>query len=285
MTALYLLESDGAIAILDTAVNSAVPRILTGIEALGRTWDDVTAIIPTHAHLDHSGACGQLMALCPNATCYAHPRAARHLIDPSKLIEGARQVFGDEGFDAAYGEIRPVPADRVIEAPDGFRVSVGSRELHLLDAPGHAKHHLMIHDPAARTLVAGDAFGLAYPFDGFPEPPISFPTTSPVQFDPKAMKATFQRIAELNLEQVLIAHFGVLTGISARMRRLYQLVDDLAEAAETGDTGSALLERLADILVHEGDELGLELTPETLLKGFEYDLKVNVQGLEFWHQS
>ena len=94
-------------------------------------------IIPTHVHLDHAGGASGLMELCTNAKLVIHPYGAAHMIDPSKLISGASSVYGEEKFKALYGEIKAINKDRVIQAPDGFKLNMNGREFEFLDTPGH----------------------------------------------------------------------------------------------------------------------------------------------------
>ena len=67
-----------------------------------------------------------------------------HLIDPSKITAGATAVYGPEAFERDFGILRPVAEDRVIEAPDGFELSLDGRGFTFLDTPGHANHHFCV---------------------------------------------------------------------------------------------------------------------------------------------
>ena len=152
----------------------------------------------THVHLDHAGGAGQLMQALPQAKLLVHPRGARHLIDPTKLWAGATAVYGEEAMGRLYGEMIAVPADRVVETKDGDTFELGSAKFEVLHTPGHAKHHHALWEPATRSIFTGDTFGLAYPHYSTDQGPFIFPTTTPVHFDPQAMRASIERF--INLE-------------------------------------------------------------------------------------
>ena len=134
-----------------------------------------------------------LLARCPQATLVAHPRGARHLVEPSRLIAGAKAVYGEEAFTRMYGEIVPAPAARVSEAADGSRWSLGRRELLVRDTPGHARHHFCVWDETSRGWFTGDTYGIAYRELHCGGRPFLIPTTTPVQFEPEAMLDSIAR--------------------------------------------------------------------------------------------
>ena len=118
--ACYLLIDDGRGAFIDTGPNGAVPRLLAALDATGLQPGDVDWVIPTHVHLDHAGGAGLLMQHLPHAKLMVHPRGARHLVDPGKLLDGARAVYGADAVAQAYGEVVAVPESRVLTSHDGM---------------------------------------------------------------------------------------------------------------------------------------------------------------------
>ena len=156
MAACYLLETDAAVAVIETGNNQSTARILDVLERRGRRLEEVTHVIVTHVHLDHAGGSGKLLQQLPAATLYVHPRGARHMMDPSRLEASARAVYGDEEYERMHGALVPVPADRVQIVQDGECLSVGRRELEFMDAPGHARHHFCVWDAASRGWFSGD---------------------------------------------------------------------------------------------------------------------------------
>src|SRR5580700_2029428 len=162
LDAIHLLVEDGNAAIIDTAANSSVPLILDALDAKGLDRADVEYVILTHIHLDHAGGAGRLMQQLPNAILTVHPRGAKHLADPSQVIAGTIAVYGEETKRRIYGDIVPVPASRMVETGEGASLSLNGRELRFLDTPGHARHHVTIHDAQSYSVFAGDTFGVSY---------------------------------------------------------------------------------------------------------------------------
>src|SRR5205814_2309862 len=133
----------------------------TARAALGIARAAVDYVLLTHVHLDHAGGAGRLMQELPNAVAVLHPRGAPHMIDPSRLIEGSRAVYG-ERLEQLYGQLLPIPAARVRVVEDGERVRRGRRALELIHRPGHALPHYAVVDPAHASIFAGDTFGISY---------------------------------------------------------------------------------------------------------------------------
>ncbi|MEE4218214.1 MAG: MBL fold metallo-hydrolase, partial [Xanthomonadales bacterium] len=156
MAACYLLETGSALAVIETGNAASVGRILKVVESRGRQPEEISHVIVTHVHLDHAGGAGSLMQHLPQAKLVAHPYAARHLVDPSKLEASARGVYGDARFDEMYGALQPVAEERVLVMEDGDELQVGGRTLSFMDAPGHARHHFTVWDEASCGWFTGD---------------------------------------------------------------------------------------------------------------------------------
>jgi len=123
----YLVEGAGEYALVETGTAHSLPNLLTTLTDLGIARDQLRYVVPTHVHLDHAGAAGLYLREFPRAELLVHPRGARHLIDPGKLVASAIGVYGEESFRDLYGEIVPAPAERVRTLADGERFEVGGR--------------------------------------------------------------------------------------------------------------------------------------------------------------
>ena len=156
LAACYLIIDQDRVAIIDTGVEQTISRIMQVLQAKGLSEENVDYVVPTHVHLDHAGGAGKLMAVCKHAQMVIHPFGSRHMIDPSKLIAGAQAVYGEQGLRDSVGEIIAVDEQRVIEAADMFRFTVGSRELQIVDTPGHARHHFCVWDEMSKGFFTGD---------------------------------------------------------------------------------------------------------------------------------
>ena len=135
-------------------------------------------MVVTHIHLDHAGGVGDVARSFPEATVYVHPKGARHLADPTRLVDSAARVYGPL-LDSLYGRLDPTPAERIHVLEDGETIPVSSnRALVAVDSPGHAKHHVALHDTLSGVLFAGDAVGVKLPDAG-----VLRPSTPPPDFD------------------------------------------------------------------------------------------------------
>lgn len=284
LAAAYLREEQGEVAFIETNTTHAVPLLLAALRDAGLTPEAVKFIIVTHVHLDHAGGTGALLQHCPNATVLAHPRAARHLIDPSRLVASARQVYGAEAFDALYGAIAPIDATRVKALEDGATETLGGKTLRFLHTRGHANHHFVLHDEAQNVVFTGDTFGLVYPALQA-QGRFAFPSTSPTDFDGPAAMESVNRVIALKPKAVALTHFGVFEDVEAIGAQLLswlefstRLFDEgKASGDEQGTLEQAFRWKLENELLKR---LHFKPTAEQQ-KLINFDLELNAQGLAF----
>ncbi|TXS91906.1 MBL fold metallo-hydrolase [Parahaliea maris] len=288
LAACYLLGGP-EYAIIETGTHNTVPIILDLLDQRGIARDQVRFVIPTHVHLDHAGGVGGLMQALPDATLLVHPAGARHMIDPAKLKAGAMAVYGEAAFAEMYGDIIPVEESRVRTMADGERIELGDRQLVFYDTPGHARHHFCVHDPLSQGIFTGDTFGLAYPRLTTHQGPFIFPTTTPVQFDPAALKASIRRLLALNPARIYLTHYGMVDAPQALGERLLAQVDDYVALAEDVAASSPaeqwegeLMGRMADYLFASAREHGCALSESELQDVLGMDVRLNSQGLAVW---
>ncbi len=284
--AAYLVVDDGRAAFVDTGTNHAVPRLLGALDALGLTRDAVDWVIPTHVHLDHAGGVGLLMRELPAARLLVHPRGAPHLIDPSKLWAGAMAVYGPEEMARSYGELVPVPAERVVQSDDAMTVALGRRTLELIDTPGHARHHHCIWEPASRGWFTGDTFGLSYREFDTANGAWVMPTTTPVQFDPAALRASVERLLAREPACLYLTHFGRVGDVPRLGRQLLSLLDELVALAESvrgrPDRHEALKAGQLTIFARSLAAHGCTFTKQRIAELLAIDLELNAQGIGVW---
>jgi len=286
-TAVHLVVEAGRAVIVDTATAPAAPRVLAALQAMGVPPERVDFVILTHVHLDHAGGAGQLMARCRNARLTVHPRGARHMIDPSRLMAATVAIYGGAQTRRVYGEVLPVPAERVVETPDGATLHWNGREFLFLDTPGHARHHVAVRDSVSGHFFAGDTFGLSYRELDRDGKQFSFPTTSPSQFDPPALHRSVERLMSFRPEALYVTHFGQLRDLERLAVDLHRLIDAHARlGAECRGAGTARHEKLkagvAAIVLAERERQAWRLTAQEVLQVFALDVELNAQGIAAW---
>ncbi|MDC0197304.1 MBL fold metallo-hydrolase [Candidatus Thioglobus sp.] len=285
---IYLLSQNNKVAIIETGTNYSVPVVENALIQKGLSFLDVCYVIPTHVHLDHAGGAGELMMQCQNASLIVHPRGARHMIDPSKLIEGAMAVYGEEKFKEYYGEIIPIDANRVIEAEDNFILDFEGRELRFIDTPGHAKHHFCLWDKSTKSMFTGDTFGVSYRDLDCGGKIYILPSTSPVQFDPEALIKSINRIMEFKPQRVCLTHFSAIKPTKKIVNDLTEsihFVSDLAiKYAGKNDAESIIYRKMMNYFLKGLNEIGVSDT-NFVEERLSLDVKINAQGLIYWHKN
>ncbi|HEX2023824.1 MAG TPA: MBL fold metallo-hydrolase [Acidimicrobiales bacterium] len=275
VTAGYLIEGPAPV-LLETGSQTSVPALLSALGDLGVGPDDLAAVVVTHIHLDHAGGVGDVARAFPRASVHVHEKGARHLVDPTRLVDSAARVYGDL-LDGLYGRLTPTDAHRVHVLADGEELAVGPRRvLTAVDSPGHAKHHLALHDSESGLLFTGDAVGVRLPDVG-----VLRPATPPPDFDIQAAVTSLHRFAARRPTALALAHYGVvpvepaqlLEEAEATLRRWAEV----AEAAwrRGDDVAAALTEAFGDDLAAT-DDAGRERV-ETL-----NGIHSNAAGLRRW---
>ena len=285
----FLIVERGRAAFVDTGTNFAVPRLLAALDDLGLPRDAVDYVIPTHVHLDHAGGAGLLMQSLPQATLLVHPRGARHMIDPAALYQGALAVYGQAAMDRDYGKLVPVPAERVQATEDGLTVHLAGRPLHVIDTPGHARHHHCLWDERSRGWFTGDTFGLSYrEFDTAAGAWI-LPTSTPVQFEPDALRQSIRRLLARQPQCMYLTHYGRVGDSNVDIQRLAGLLFEQLDAMvalgqslrEAPDRHAALVAGLQALLRAQLLRHGV-VDVDAGIAGLALDVELNAQGLAIW---
>nr|WP_298129422.1 MBL fold metallo-hydrolase [uncultured Pseudoxanthomonas sp.] len=284
--AAYLVVEEGRGAFIDCGTNHSVPHLLAALQQAGLAPEDVDFLIVTHVHLDHAGGAGLLLQHLPNATLVAHPRAAPHLIYPAKLVEGATAVYGEEEIQRSYGTVQPVPKARVRIVEDGETLMLSGRALQFIDTPGHARHHHCIWDARSRCWFTGDTFGLSYrELDG-PQGAFILPTTTPVQFEPVALKASIARMVAYEPDGMYLTHYGRVGDVPRLAQALYEQIDAMVAIAEAcdgrADRHRCLTAGLSALYLERAHALQVPLADEDVLRVLAMDIELNAQGMAVW---
>lgn len=285
----YLFEGHNAegqreLVLLDPGPDSTAEALLTILRNGG--WDpaDVTHILITHIHLDHSGGVGTLLPHMPQARIFVHSRGAPHLSDPAKLIQSATRIYR-ENMQKLWGRIEAVPAERVNAIDDGDTLTVAGRQLRVYYTPGHASHHVIFFDPSTAEIFAGDVAGVRLQGVDFVRPP-----TPPPDIDLEGWSRSISLMESLHPNVLYLAHYGPEHNTT---RHLHQLRAKLTEWGEFvlqemragKDTGSIV----KALIAHVEPELRQKVGDATEIS-HRYDLTANyemsVEGyIRYWQKQ
>jgi glyoxylase-like metal-dependent hydrolase (beta-lactamase superfamily II) len=226
VTAGYLVEGDAPV-LVETGSQSSIPVLLAALADLGVGPEDLAGVAVTHIHLDHAGGVGDVAKAFPKATVYVHEKGARHLVDPTRLVRSAGLVYGTL-LDSLYGRLEPTAAERLHVLEDGEEVRVSpNRTLTTVDSPGHAKHHLALHDSQSGISFVGDAVGVRLPDTG-----ILRPATPPPDFDLELAITSLRKFVDRSPAEVALAHYGLVPDPIDTLREAEGILRQWAEVAE-----------------------------------------------------
>ena len=226
VTAGYLLEGSAPV-LVETGTFTSAPTVVAALQELGLEPHELAGIAVTHIHLDHAGGVPEVAKVFPKATVYVHEKGARHLADPSRLVDSAARVYGDL-LDSLYGRPGNTPAEKIHVLRDGETIDVGGgRTLTAIDSPGHAKHHLGLHDSTSGILFAGDAVGVRLPDSG-----VLRPATPPPDFDLDQAINSLHRFAAVQPSGIALAHYGLLPDPSGLLEEAESTLRSWASVAE-----------------------------------------------------
>jgi glyoxylase-like metal-dependent hydrolase (beta-lactamase superfamily II) len=286
LAASHIVVDNGRAAFVDTGPAPAAPKLLAALDELGLGRDQVDYLFLTHVHLDHAGGAGQLMQALPNAKAVLHPRGAPHLVDPAKLVAGSIAVYGEEQYARLYGELIPIPVERVLATADGQRLRLGARTFEFIDAPGHARHHHCPIDLDHQDVYSGDNFGICYRELDTSRGPFMLPTTTPVQFEPDALHRTIDRLLTYRPQRIVQTHFGPVTDLARLARDLHDSIDELVRIARLHATAPDRARRIReDSFDYFNARLDAHGYTGNLARRhalIDADMDLNTQGLEVW---
>lgn len=285
--AIHLIVEKGAAALVDTGTSFSIPGVIEALKQKNIAIEDVAYIILTHIHLDHAGGASECMRLFPNAKLVVHPRGASHMANPERLVAGAIGVYGEAEFRRVYGEIYPIEASRIIEAPDESRIDLNGRSFLFLDTPGHARHHNCIYDERSQSFFTGDTFGVSYRELDVNGLEFVFPTTSPVQFDPVAAHASIDRIMTFQPRHAYLTHYSKIANLARHAESMHDLIDahvEIAQAAknDVSNRQYVISEALSNLLLQRLAEHGCRLPRPELDELLRSDIRLNTLGLIHW---
>jgi glyoxylase-like metal-dependent hydrolase (beta-lactamase superfamily II) len=224
----YVLDG----VIVDPGPTSCLPTLL---DALGD--EQPRALLLTHIHLDHAGASGSLVQRWPGLEVYVHERGAAHLADPSRLLESARRLYGED-MDRLWGEMVAVPQEQLRILQGGERLLDGAFEVAY--TPGHASHHVSyLHDG---TAFVGDVGGVRITASS-----LTIPPTPPPDIDVEAWHRSIELVASWSPDRLAMTHFGLSEDVDDQLDEVSSRLDAWAEVARAQDRDGFLAHVRAEI--------------------------------------
>jgi glyoxylase-like metal-dependent hydrolase (beta-lactamase superfamily II) len=232
-----VLQGASGVALVDPGPSTTIEHLREALRAKGLAFGDVRQLLLTHIHLDHAGGAGTLLRQHSGIDVFVHERGAPHLIDPSKLLASAGRLYGDD-MERLWGDVLPVPADRVKVLKGGERIAAGGRELLVEYTPGHASHHVSYFEPSSRIAFVGDTAGIRRGAGKYVMPP-----TPPPDIDLEAWRESEGRILAWDPDTLFLTHFGPVRGARPHFQELTERLSAwsavvrrlLADAALTDD--------------------------------------------------
>ncbi len=284
MASIYCVVENDEAAIIETGTTFSLPHVKQCLVDNNISPSQIKYVIPTHVHLDHAGGAGVMMQAFENAELVIHPRGARHMIDPSKLIEGTKAIYGDEAFEKLYGEIPAIDESRIIIGEHENTVSLSNRDFLIIDTPGHAYHHFCLVDSNSSSVFSGDTFGISYPDFLSEEKRFILPSTTPIHFNPETLHDSIDLIMSFKPEQIFLTHFNVLPNPQQVVDHYREWVDIYVEVTEQvkPEQNNMLPELIAKLTTRISDYF--KISPEDITKRLGNDLELNSQGLAYWYQ-
>jgi glyoxylase-like metal-dependent hydrolase (beta-lactamase superfamily II) len=197
-----LLRSPHFAALIDPGPASTLAILKEQLHQRGLSVLELNAILLTHIHLDHAAATGALVRENPNLKVYAHARGVPHLLDPTKLLQSAFRLWGDD-LPRLFGEVLPVPQAYLHPLHGGETLTLGSSKLQVIYTPGHASHHVTYFDPMDATAYVGDTAGISINGN-----PYVLPVTPPPDISFELWDASLDAIAQLQPKKLFLTHFA-----------------------------------------------------------------------------
>ena len=284
---IHFIKENNKVLIIDTGTNHSVKSFIDALSKMHITPNSVEWIILTHVHLDHAGGAGLLMQICPNAKLVLHPRGLRHMVDPQKLWSSVVAVYGQETAEQQYGKLIAVNKERVLAVEEGSTINFQGRIITFFEAPGHAKHHILIFDETSNSFFTGDAFGISYPDLINDGEEFIFISSSPTQFDPVAYKKTVNKVLEMAPKACFLTHYSKIENISKNGNELLKQIDEYVEIVEKvniteKNSENAIAENLFALLLKKLKKFSNTHSSKNFRTLLELDLSLNAQGLKCW---
>ncbi len=226
LNAVYVVEASEP-ALIEAGPQADHDRIVAALDHLGMQPDDLAHVVVTHIHMDHAGGVGALLERYPRATVWVHEVGARHLVDPGRLVASTARTYGEDRMRALYGSMTPVAPDRLRAVAGGDRIELGDRALTTVHTPGHASHHVALHDDRSGAMWTGEAIGSYLPWATCFRPALP-----PPEVDVERALASIAAMRSRRPTALLTSHYGTVPHTDEAFERSVARIRSWADAVE-----------------------------------------------------
>lgn len=209
--AAFLVEAEGDLILIEAGPHSTWKQLQQGIAHAGFRMEDIQAVLVTHIHLDHAGAAWALAQM--GTPVYMHPLGATHMIDPSKLLQSAQRIYGQQ-MEALWGQLQPIAPEHVHTVEHGQNLGFGRLSVRAWHTPGHAIHHVAWQ--VGEHLFAGDVAGVRIGSS------LVVPPCPPPDIDLQAWDESIELIRRQAPQKLHLTHFGSYTDVEAHLQELQE---------------------------------------------------------------
>ncbi|MCA9878748.1 MAG: MBL fold metallo-hydrolase [Thermomicrobiales bacterium] len=247
----YLLAAPDELVLIETGPTATLPALRAGIRAAGFDPALLSKIFVSHIHLDHSGAAGVIVREQPEVEVFVHPVGVPHLVDPAKLVNSAGRLYTDR-MEELWGEVAPVPQERVRLLADGETVEAAGHVMSVLFTPGHAAHHIAYWLPDESVVFTGDVGGVRMPGSDYALPPAPPPELAPGEW-----RISTERLRQTGAQRLLLTHGGAFDGANVHLDRLMPNLDEVEALVLEAMLGGADDEAVTDLIqAHTEERIG-----------------------------
>lgn len=251
----YLVAgTGGSFALVETGPGSTLPTVKQAIAEAGFDLNCLEAVLVTHIHLDHAGAAGAL-AKATGAKVYVHERGAPHLNDPSRLMDSATRIYGEQ-METLWGNMVPIPHKQLHPLAGGETLSILGRDVRVLYTPGHASHHVAYQLDDGSTFT-GDVAAIRLTGSS-----VIRPALPPPEIDLEIWERSINDLLASHPTRLLLTHFGEVKDAEAHLRSVPESnrawANVILAGMRAGEDTETLVERIA---AHGNAELAAHDTP------------------------
>lgn len=237
--AAFLLPDASGYTMVECGPYSTHDELLGQLARVSVKPGEIHTLLLSHIHFDHAGAAWWWAR--QGTRVFVHPRGLKHMIDPSRLYNSARQIYGDR-MGELWGRMEGIEPDRIQAVADRETIVRGGNEWIAHHTPGHASHHIAWQMKGA--VFTGDVGGCR-----IGNGPV-VPPCPPPDIDAEAWHASIERLSSLRADSFYLTHFGEITDTAAHLTELGDRLDRYVSWMEpyyrdgsTAETVAPLLKR------------------------------------------